>query len=93
MAQEFDDIYESTLNRHAPLMKTKIRPHYQKGLSKKTLQFKSYILKIEFLFFNPFYMESSRMMIYLQFSENAFIYNNYQIILQKVDDYKRSLDM
>ena len=38
IAQEFGDIYESTFNRYAPLRKTKIRPHYQKGLSKKTLQ-------------------------------------------------------
>ena len=38
IGQAFDDIFESTLNRHAPLMKTKIRPHYQKGLSKKTLE-------------------------------------------------------
>ena len=38
IAQAFDDIYESTLNRHAPLIKTKIRPYYQKGLSKKTLE-------------------------------------------------------
>ena len=36
-AEAFDDIIESTLNRHAPLRKTKIRPYFVKGLSKQTL--------------------------------------------------------
>ena len=35
-AEAFNDIFESTLNRHAPLRKTKIRPHFIKGLSTKT---------------------------------------------------------
>ena len=35
-SEAFDEIFESTLNRHAQLKKTKIRPHFIKGLSTKT---------------------------------------------------------
>ena len=45
-AEAFDDIMESTLSRHAPLRKTKIRPHFQQGLSLKT---KALMRKREFL--------------------------------------------
>ena len=37
-AEIFDDIYTQTINKHAPIRKTKIRPNFKKGLSKKTLQ-------------------------------------------------------
>ena len=35
-AQEFDNIMVTTLNKHAKLRKTKIKPYFQKGLSFKT---------------------------------------------------------
>ena len=31
-AEAFDTIFEETLNKHAKLIKTKIRPHFKKGL-------------------------------------------------------------
>ena len=35
-AEAFCKIFVSTLNRHAPLRRTKIRPNFQKGLRVKT---------------------------------------------------------
>ena len=37
-AYEFDKILEDTLERHAPLKRTKVRKHFRKGLSERTKQ-------------------------------------------------------